>query len=95
MSQITPPFTAEQVAGLIAWQECGWVHPFTCCDHQTMRAEPRGLVCPKCERVQTWAHDFMAEGAPPNPFAHLHCDECAPEFTCWASRGLCRKNAKK
>jgi len=76
----------EQVAGLNAWQACGWVHPFTCgsgdrsdARHSAYQAEhggdlgqlvagPDGWVCPACGYRQTWANDFMAKGAPPDPF---------------------------
>lgn len=70
--QIHAPFSPAQVRGLREWQACGWVHPFTCCDHRTMNVEEQGFICPACKRVQTWAHDFMIEGAPPNPIAQ--CD---------------------
>lgn len=67
--KLKAPFTDEQVRKLKAWQECDYVHPFTCCDHQTMSVETRGFVCPKCGLVQTWCHAFMALDIPPrNPF---------------------------
>lgn len=30
MSLIYAPWTDEQVAALNRWQDCDWVHPFTC-----------------------------------------------------------------
>jgi hypothetical protein len=66
------PWTPEQVAKLNEWQACGWVHEFTCANehgqgHETLIATPDGWVCPSCAYRQTWAHDFMLLGAPPNP----------------------------
>jgi ubiquitin C-terminal hydrolase len=65
------PWTKEQVDKLNEFQQCGWVHPFTCAnDH----GEPKDLVaredgwhCPQCTYHQTWAHAFMLNGAPPSP----------------------------
>lgn len=69
MKHLTAPFTPEQVKNLRAWQESDYVHPFTCCDHQTMTVETDGFHCPKCGGVQTWCHDFMASGKIRNPLA--------------------------
>lgn len=66
MSKLTAPFTPEQVKNLRAWQASDYVHPFTCCDHQTMTVETDGFHCPKCGEIQTWCHDFMANGLIPN-----------------------------
>jgi hypothetical protein len=30
MTTFTTPWTEEQCARLNEWQNCGWVHPFTC-----------------------------------------------------------------
>lgn len=68
MNKITAPFTPEQVKNLRAWQESDYVHPFTCCNHQTMTVEMDGFHCPKCGTVQTWCHDFMASGRLPRQF---------------------------
>lgn len=61
--QISAPFTAEQVAMLREYQQDDYVHPFTCCDHQTMTVETDGFHCPKCGRVQTWCWLWMADGS--------------------------------
>lgn len=69
MKHITAPFTDDQVKNMRAWQESDQVHPFTCCDHQTMTVETDGFHCPKCGQVQTWAHEIMASGwKPRSPF---------------------------
>lgn len=65
--KIHAPFSDEQVRGLREWQNCEWVHPFTCCEHVAMVVGKAGFMCPVCGYLQEWAHDFMAEGAPPNP----------------------------
>lgn len=59
--KITAPFTMEQVKHLLEWQRSKYVHPFTCCDHQTMEASTEGFICPKCGLIQTWCHAIMAE----------------------------------
>lgn len=61
MSMIYAPYTEEQVARLREWQASDFVHPFTCC-HVGMNVEQHGFVCLKCGNIQTWCHDFMAEG---------------------------------
>jgi len=53
------PFTDEEVRILKLWQENDYLHPFTCCDHLTMKPTKEGMKCPKCGRLQTWVHDFM------------------------------------
>lgn len=69
--RVYAPFTEEQMKCLDAWQTSGEVHPFTCCDHQTMVVKPGGFVCPKCGQVQNWCHDFMATYQPrKNPNAN-------------------------
>lgn len=37
-------------------------------DNGRLIATPRGWVCPCCDYRQFWAHDFMFQGAMPNPF---------------------------
>jgi hypothetical protein len=76
MARSDAPWTPEQVVGLNAWQACGWVHPFTCTYSHTeprdrvLVAEENGWRCPSCAYRQTWAHDFMLNGAPPHPMQH-------------------------
>jgi hypothetical protein len=69
---IHAPFTESQVNNLIGWQESGLVHPYTCPDRGepghferngdkgTLVPTARGLLCPDCEYLQVWAHDFPA-----------------------------------
>ena len=52
-------FTDDEVASINAYQASGAFHPFTCCDHQAMRADRDGMHCDKCGNVQTWVHDWM------------------------------------
>lgn len=68
---VEAPFTEKQVQNLKAWQNCDEVHPFTCCDHQTMTVDKDGFHCPKCGKVQTWCHDYMASGWLPRSFKDL------------------------
>ena len=37
------PWTDEQVAGLNAWQACGYLHPFTCGSGDRMDAKHRAV----------------------------------------------------
>ena len=66
MSIIKAPFTTEQVKGLNKYQECPYIHPFTC-GHSVcgavLCANQDGWQCPKCDYRQDWAHDFMADGS--------------------------------
>lgn len=74
-------WTKEQVAKLTEFQRCGWVHAFTCGDRGdhpvidgdkgVLVATTRGWICQCCDYTQDWAHDFMFNGAPPNPLAAL------------------------
>jgi hypothetical protein len=71
MTRIEAPWSAEQVAGLTAFQKCGWVHEFTCAKgHEGSRilvANQSGWTCPTCGYRQSWAWDWMTKGAPPHP----------------------------
>lgn len=56
------PWTDEQVKSLNKYQQCSWVHPFTCGGKNCRRvlvATPNGWICPKCDYKQDWAHEFM------------------------------------
>lgn len=71
---IVPPWTDEQVTALNAWQQAGYVHPFTCggdhTEHVSLVATEAGWACPEaCGYTQDWAYEFMAEPLPPNPLA--------------------------
>ncbi len=67
--KIFAPFSIQQLKGLQDWQDCDWVHPFTCCSHVPMKVKTEGFICSECNNIQTWAFDFMSDGAPPNPLA--------------------------
>lgn len=73
MAQIKAPWTEGQVAALNRWQECDWVHPFTCggpnkADHRDperkLIAHTEGWLCLDCTYTQDWAHDFMFHDPP-------------------------------
>lgn len=79
---VEAPFTLAQVHALRAWQNSGWVHPFTC-PHDHPDGLQRDLIpyvdgwcCPlvTCDYRQTWAHAFMADESqhPANPFGGSH-----------------------
>lgn len=69
MTKVLAPWTAEQVIALNRWQNCDYVHPFTCgSDHRDQKhadgaavlvATTEGWICPFCTYRQDWAHDFM------------------------------------
>lgn len=66
---IRAPFTPAQVRGLRAWQEAGHVHPFTCGNgHGALDVDRAGWYCTQCDYTQDWAHAFMGDGPPPNPW---------------------------
>lgn len=76
MSKITAPWTIEQARALNKWQRLGYVHEFTCPrDHEdrALVASTVGWLCPHCDYMQDWAHDFMCDEAkhPKHPFAGL------------------------
>jgi len=62
------PWTQAQVDNLNSWQECGYVHPFTCGgtkDGKDCRADLvatiDGWICPEgCGYTQDWAHAQLA-----------------------------------
>lgn len=63
------PFSIDEVAQLERRQAHPMLHPYTCCDHQTMIPHTIGLVCPKCDRIQTWVHAADVElPLPPETF---------------------------
>jgi hypothetical protein len=64
---IHPPWSAEQIAALNAFQHDGRFHPFTCGNdsrHPVLVATPAGWICEACDYRQAWAHDFMSEQRP-------------------------------
>lgn len=57
---IKAPWTQDQVDSLNGFQECGYVHPFTCMTNSTpLIATKYGWVCECCDWKQDWAHEFM------------------------------------
>lgn len=67
--RIDAPFTEEQIAKLLEWQESPFVHSYTCRfrgdsphtehfgDYGGLRPTTEGLLCDDCGHLQTWAHD--------------------------------------
>ncbi len=69
------PWTDEQVKNMNAWQQCGWVHPFTCggkIDGKDCRADliatKDGWICKHCDYKQYWCLDIQANSPPPSPY---------------------------
>lgn len=68
--RVDAPFTAEQVVRLADWQASDYVHPFTCPDRGDRRHLPgdvleptvAGMICRRCDYLQTWVHDCMVDG---------------------------------
>jgi hypothetical protein len=63
------PWTAEQVAAIQAWQDCGWVHEMTCPNGcgVPLEATPEQLVCPACGYWQKWVPAVVLGPLPPDP----------------------------
>lgn len=58
MNSVKPPWDAETIANLNAYQTNGRFHPYTCgndSDH-ILEATEAGWVCPRCDYTQNWAH---------------------------------------
>ena len=68
-------WTDDQAAKLNEFQASGHIHPFTCetahPEGRDLVATRKGWICLHCDYTQSWAHDFMFKGAPPNPFQAL------------------------
>lgn len=75
-------WTDDQVASLNAFQQSGYLHPFTCGSGQRTDAKhldgegllvatPHGWICPYCDYTQTSCFAWMAnwEWQQFNPFA--------------------------
>jgi hypothetical protein len=63
---LIPPWSAETVDQLNAFQTGGRIHPFTCREahpgeRPVLVATPEGFVCPdpECGYTQPWAFAFM------------------------------------
>lgn len=71
----TYDFTSDIVANLWKYQLGGKMHPFTCANrgdghHRVIGSDlgmliptVKGWICPFCNYVQDWSHDFMADGS--------------------------------
>jgi len=56
-------FTDEEVENINKYQKSGKFHPLTCGNgHGALIATNKGLVCPKCDYLQTWAHGWIRSG---------------------------------
>ena len=64
-SRLAAPWTDDQVASLNAYQNAGYVHPFTHgdgADQVDLIATPSGWIAKEGGPVvQDWAHSFMAD----------------------------------
>jgi len=65
---------AQKIANIQAWQNAGYVHELTCgvdSRHEALVPEERDgeviLVCPTCQKVQTFIPPVVLQGPPPNP----------------------------
>ena len=72
-TQSKAPWSAEQVAKLQAWQDCDWVHPYTCYQGHTMTPTQQGWTC-ICGYQQNWTWAPMLQGPPPDPTEALRRD---------------------
>ena len=75
---IKAPWTPEQVVHLNNWQLSNRVHPFTCGKERhkgalsdILVATENGWICNHCDYTQDWAHEFMTQPLPPDPFAQF------------------------
>jgi hypothetical protein len=70
--KVTAPFTLAQVKSLNAYQQSGYIHPFTCGSGRrkdaahfdgegVLLATADGWVCLFCDYTQDWAHAWMAD----------------------------------
>ncbi len=77
MAMVKAPWTDEQVMSLTAWQNNGYVHPYTCGQRDGHPLDPEGdygvlvpttdgWVCRHCDYTQEWAHDYSLNEAPPH-----------------------------
>jgi len=67
---INAPFTDEEVRVLKLWQANDYLHPYTCCDGESMLVANEGLKCPVCGMQRFWVQDFSTneKSATYNPF---------------------------
>ncbi|KKN41440.1 hypothetical protein LCGC14_0723110 [marine sediment metagenome] len=72
--QVKAPWSLDQCVALARFQDCEFMHPFTCgnCQGVVLRPTPHGWLCiHNCGWDQDWAHNFMFE-PPVDPLAALH-----------------------
>lgn len=64
--KIKAPFTKEQVMFMSQWQNCGYVHPFTCGNGCSADLIPtvRGWICQYCDYTLDWAYVYMGTTPP-------------------------------
>lgn len=64
--QVNAPWSDRQVESINGFQQCGYVHPFTCGNEKcrdVLVAKHFGFVCTSCGYTQDWCHVFMADGS--------------------------------
>ena len=69
MNRVEAPWSPDQVASLNAYQQAGYVHPFTSASGPDLIATEAGWVeQPNGPVVQDWAHEFMTDWSWQMPF---------------------------
>jgi hypothetical protein len=62
--KLLAPWINWEVESLNCYQKAYIMHPFTCGNgghsHGELRATINGWVCDKCDYVQDWCHEWMA-----------------------------------
>lgn len=77
LNRVYAPFTLEQISALNAYQQAGYVHPFTCgTTNPDCRADlvatASGWICPMgCGYTQDWCYVGMDQWIPINPLETL------------------------
>lgn len=81
---ILAPFNKEQIEKIKAFQNCGWLHPLTCCgEGECLRnnndgiliPDEEGLTCPCGEYGQNYVPAFVLSDLPEEPFKDLNIPE--------------------
>jgi len=59
------PFTDEEIKHINEYQCAAYMHPLTCTcgNHIRLIATKDGLICSNCGRLQTWVHEWIANGS--------------------------------
>ena len=63
-------WTDEQVTRIQRWQECSWMHGYTCPTHGNilLTVTPDGFKCSQCGYTQTHVMEMVLANEPPeNP----------------------------